>query len=900
MKKLNLLLMACAVAFMGYAQPWTITYNLEGGVTNPYGWQNESDMFNAFTADVDAIAVAGDPWMTRDEYRAMADPWLNSGEAGNAALGTKLTAANVAALDLPRWQWLRAHIHSVATAQAVQIPPFNVDGTVQGDAQWRFHTAAFLIAGHRAVGWPNSANFTVAGAIDGFQPAWQMGFVGPADYDGTEAIVLPAPFKADHTFMGWFTAPNGGGTNLTTIPAGHSGNLVLYAHFIGAMPTIEEILDTEGTINVGDVVRTRGTATHVFGQYAYIQDATGGIKIRDAGWIGFMFQVGDDVDINATVHALGTTRMLRDVTVNSAVAGTLPTPRLITLPALAANKFRLVRLEGLTVASVADRNVTLTNGFQEVQLVAQMGTMPVLAQGDLLNLVAVVTYDGTTVSLVTHPNNIQIIEVEDVPAEFNNAGQVLYEDMEDGMFSFRNRWLVTSRAPMSNFAAPHNIDGANSRGMVMRDGIIYIPSRLQGQRFIIRVDAMTGAMLPIVDFSGTDVFVRARITEDENGDPLPEEIVTFVELPFNDLKLDRAGNIIASNLVTSGDGRLQVWVIDVDNPHNSRVVINDPISDLITELDPVADRRIRIDYIAVYGDLNNSGYVMATSGNNYGNRNIIFRWVVRNGISTLDLLRGGTIEVPLSDERFNPAQTLLSSTGVIWILNSEHFLVNLRYTPPVMMNIWGEVLGAISDYQGANLDMSAMRMPNGLSVFNLRGEYFMIVPYRPASGTAAGAAPLNFRLIRLNIDNIEDMDFTHITPMWEFPTIGTGTSAALAMVGAISVHVDHGPVGAGSGTATIAIYVPGNGFGVYEFTSRNYRTGTPEVFLPSDVVNMAVEGNVVRTDKPVAQLTVFSVTGQQVVTTTNATSVTIPVSGVFLVRATTLDGQTVTQRVIIR
>ena len=50
-------------------------------------------------------------------------------------------------------------------------------------------------------------------------------------YDSRNGLVLPWLEEAGYTFLGWYTAPNGGGQFFDEIPAGSSKNYILYAHW---------------------------------------------------------------------------------------------------------------------------------------------------------------------------------------------------------------------------------------------------------------------------------------------------------------------------------------------------------------------------------------------------------------------------------------------------------------------------------------------------------------------------------------------------------------------------------------------------------------------------------------------------------------------------------------------
>ena len=174
MKKFTLLVAALAISLVTFAQG-TITYNLNGGVTNDYGWQNKGDMFASFMTDNGATGFE-----TLDYYKAQTDP------LGSPNICAKLTTCASMINDVAKWGWLKTYIQAVTAAQAADSPSA-LDETC-ASAAWRYAAGAFFIDGQRA-SWPKSADFSVAGAIEAFQPTWKGGFCGPTEYADRKSVV---------------------------------------------------------------------------------------------------------------------------------------------------------------------------------------------------------------------------------------------------------------------------------------------------------------------------------------------------------------------------------------------------------------------------------------------------------------------------------------------------------------------------------------------------------------------------------------------------------------------------------------------------------------------------------------------------------------------------------------
>ena len=190
MKKLSFLMFALAATMMLSAQTFTVTWNLDGGVTNQYGAANKSELFTACMADA-GITTLG----TLEELKASADPYTT--------ICTPLgTAQAQAILDNAKWDWLEAYIMEVQNADLTTPATQLAAGT--SSAGWRYAIAAFFLESQRT-GWPKSADFSQAGKDEAYVPAMNAAgqyYAYPAEVAAD--YVLPVPFKTGYTFLGWY------------------------------------------------------------------------------------------------------------------------------------------------------------------------------------------------------------------------------------------------------------------------------------------------------------------------------------------------------------------------------------------------------------------------------------------------------------------------------------------------------------------------------------------------------------------------------------------------------------------------------------------------------------------------------------------------------------------------
>ena len=213
MRKFYLLLV---VALLATSSAFAdITYELNGGQPNPYGWTSKEDLFNAFMADAGVTLTK-----TYNDYVGYTNPYTNvqGQEPGNQALGALLTTNNIVIpYAMPKWTWLLNYIQSVTGLGEV---------STNTTAKWRFYTAQFLLA--RGDSPAYAFDFTEAGKDEAYLPAWEYCYAFPTTV--TETTKLKKPWKENCTFAGWYTTADFSGNPITTIDANTTGTL--YAKWI--------------------------------------------------------------------------------------------------------------------------------------------------------------------------------------------------------------------------------------------------------------------------------------------------------------------------------------------------------------------------------------------------------------------------------------------------------------------------------------------------------------------------------------------------------------------------------------------------------------------------------------------------------------------------------------------
>ena len=809
MKKFTLLVAALAISLVTFAQG-TITYNLNGGVTNDYGWKNKGDMFADFMADNGATEFE-----TLEYYKAQTDP------LGSPNICAKLTTCAAMVSNAEKWGWLKTYIQAVTAAQAADSPSA-LDETC-ATAAWRYAAGAFFVDGQRA-SWPKSADFSIAGQLASFQPTWKAGFCGPAEYAEGETVVLPIPFKEGESFLGWFKEADFSGEKVTEISG--TGDVVLYAKFGEYIPTVAEV------IAMADATTTKvqGTVSFVAGNNFWIQDASAAILCygENHGLVEgeLATLAGEKVVSNGSP-------MLNNATVAAKEAGKEVGAQTLLLSAILADSVNgfasylneVVYLEGVLISKYEENNAFVTDGFNEIALYAWEGvTADKYAVGTKVSVKAVLAMNET----------LQLRGKEAWLAAAAAAGKDTYEypEVEVGgfKFNFTNNWLYSAK--LGNWADNRpNPLAEGSRSVVEKDGILYFSYRDNNtpveQPKLVRVDAKTGKMLDPVVYAN-------YIFKDKTG--------AWLFGPYTDLKLDNEGNAITSNLPTSG-GPFQIWNVDLATGEGKLIIdlATDTASWLSSQFPE--NTTIRLDRIGVYGDINGDATIMSVVSSGAD----VYYWNIEDGEWDGET---GWIKLGLG-EGVN-----VGGAPVICPIEGDYFYVDGFTTYPILFDADGNVVDAFDEaHETDNLmlgknGVARSQGHNGVTEFEVDGEYYLIIAGDNTVGSAT--APSTFVLYKFADEN---RAFKGMTQLYEFPMEGMGGVSNPQRVATSFAKPNE------EGTAVdIYAFTSENGYGSYTLYLGDY-TG---VDVENVVVNFNiwVENNTIVADAQIEGI--FTVTGQNV------------------------------------
>ncbi|MGC3978128.1 MAG: T9SS type A sorting domain-containing protein [Paludibacteraceae bacterium] len=520
--------------------------------------------------------------------------------------------------------------------------------------------------------------------------------------------------------------------------------------------------------------------------------------------------------------------------------------------------FEYIRIEGLDISSYDSNGAVLTDGTNTIPLhiTLNQSTFPV---GTKVNIKVILSSDGTNPVLVGNVSNIEA-------APLAGVDPFSYPTRTIGgkSYTLTNNWLISSK--LDNLAA-NQIHSASQmvRGMIAKDGKMYfIDSQLEQ---LTIVDGATGKKLTPIKLPAATFATCER--------PVGGLY------PLNDLKQDKAGHVLLSNGVTSNKKPFEIWKVDIATGSTTLI-----LSEALSGNPDFAEATVRFDAFGVYGDVNTNAIIMASNASAME----AYKWTITNGVA-------GTAEVVLIDA--TTAGTYLTgltnpgSAPQIFPLDENYFYLDGQATYPTLIDMDGNVLDGFYNNTAVLIDEitnpgTTMTMNvghNGLIEFELGGDYFFLIAATNTLGTPASS----FRLFKWANANKE---FSGLEAMWTFPAAGMGAMSNPYRTAVPSVKVDEA-----AGIAKLYLYTGENGYGVYEFGKLS--TGLKDNYN-NDAVKVTLAGKTLNLSEEVANVTVYSITGQLVAKADKVSSINVSTSGVLLVKATTYKGETALHKVIIK
>ena len=770
MKRFSIFFAALFVAVTSFA---AVSYELNGGVTNDDNWLTKNDMFQACMADCGVTGLA-----TLDELKASADPFTT--------ICSKLTDVT-GMLNAEKWDWLEAYIISVQNVDAAAT--VLVEGATS--AGWRYAVAAFFLESKRG-SWPVSTDFSVAGKVDAFMPAWKHGFANPTE--PTAEFVLNAPYLEGKTFDGWYAAADFSGDKVTTVNAETTGTL--YAKWVDYVSTIAEVRaladDTEA--------KTSGVVNFVSGKNVWIQDATGGILVYTSETPAC--EVGQKITVKGKKVMYGDAPELSGAVIEATEAGKLyDIVAYENLAALVADSLEhkyfatRVTVPGVTIVEYDSYNNPTVqdaagNKAKCYKMVLDPAAYPV---GCKVTVTGVAAWHYAFQFVGNAADIVRPIVGKKENYTFPARGE--------GRYSLENNWVISNVE--DNFAA--NKPGSTDyvRGMAAKDGIMYFIDRELKQ--IKRVDGKTGDMLDPIVLQGTDTLFKAA-TVDSVGNKTWADKTT---LPYNDLKFDQAGNCLIGACMTGATTcqTFFIYVVDLKTGVCTKL-----IEDVLWENPGLNEVKFRFDAFGVAGDVTKNGVIMAADANGSWN---VYRWLIEDGVAgegeQVAVLLDPAVDQSLfvNAAGFGTAPQIFpqDEVGSLFYVDGFNTLPMLFYgSPEEGAMLIDDFINVPSGTKVWNTDTISMNQGhNGLIEFQVGEEYFLLM----AATNTAGSPTSAFALYKFAD---EDRAFAGMEPLWYFPHNGLGSTTNGCRTAVPSVDV------VSDTEATLYIYANNNGYAAYTLT----------------------------------------------------------------------------------
>ncbi len=409
------------------------------------------------------------------------------------------------------------------------------------------------------------------------------------------------------------------------------------------------------------------------------------------------------------------------------------------------------------------------------------------------------------------------------PGYIVKTDDALYADA--GKYKFENVWYRT--VGNSNFSPEGN--GSNNRGIAIAGDYVYMSGRKEASSksdiYLKQYSLASGEHIRDINLSA-------------------DGKVSY--LPCNDVFSDAGGNLLIANLVL--------------NVTTTPLVLHrvDPETGELTRVAELLGEGLsggRVDHCCVYGSVDDPVfYVYAAIASN----KIIARWTVAEGKTTFEYVTVNELS-PSSKSSFGIAPRTLA-------LGPGEVIVDGGDTAPAAYDFsTGNIVNRLDDIYDL---MPDGYRSNGIKYFTLGGKHLYV--YASSDHESAGYT--------FNIISGKSATFADAGLLWKFPEGGMGKVNSTTC----SAPVDVATVDAGS--AMVAVYVPGNGLGVYRVTD-GAASGISDVSVGGkDIVSIGRDG-VVEFSSEVGCVEVYSVSGMLLARYVAVDSFRLPdTPGAYIVR----------------
>ncbi|OIP84803.1 MAG: hypothetical protein AUK44_01490 [Porphyromonadaceae bacterium CG2_30_38_12] len=449
-----------------------------------------------------------------------------------------------------------------------------------------------------------------------------------------------------------------------------------------------------------------------------------------------------------------------------------------------------------------------------------------------------------------------------------------YEQRHNGALIFKNHWLFSKNT--NNYSALNELIAASgkARGMAVKDGKMLFADRANRQ--IVVVDGQTGLKEKAVALNASLFTYLGR-----NVKNTADSIYTAGTLTHNDIKVDNAGNVLISNLITTNTERFQIFKIDLNTGNGVLVIDQANLANLF----PVATT-LRFDYFGVWGNVNSDAVIYAA--NSAASAMEVYKWNIAGGIVStptriqLDNTTLGT--------NFTGLESLGGNATIIPIDNST-FYVDGGATYPTRCNDSGSLLDGFYKQSSALNDsitvagkMWAMNTGNnGMIEFAIKNNYFALM----AASNTTGTPPSSYRLFKFSDVT---KSFAGIECLWTFPQAGMGAASNSYRTASPAVEIS-------GNIATIYVYTGENGYGKYSMELNEVPTLIDNSKEQRNEI--VIQGDEIIFKQQYLAVGVYSLSGVQLIQARNVSSLHTPLpKGIYFVVTTDSTRRKQTNKII--
>ncbi len=416
-----------------------------------------------------------------------------------------------------------------------------------------------------------------------------------------------------------------------------------------------------------------------------------------------------------------------------------------------------------------------------------------------------------------------------------------------------------------------NYSASTQRGFVHYDGKLYFTDYNFNK--LIIVDAMNADSIGIL--------------------PLPTGYKGIRTV--SGLGVDEAGNMFACNLQTTAEKEgseflVYRWEYDFDNNRYKEPTIFITYSFKDDPLYNPEDGSVRVgDGFCVHGDLvNGDGWILVPVTSNAKLYKKMMKWTVKAGAVT---------KTEFIDMKYHAAAITNNGTApFVEPYNSDLFYLDTNLGLPELYNMQGEAVSYFTGVQATG-EYGAQSPTNvganGIISFTAKGRHFVVVA---GNNHATGKnIPQNTAQLFELTDPEKGLESAKL--LYNLPDIGLGSKTN--DIFRVAPQVDL--IDADKGKVRIYIFAARNGFGAFELIIETLGTPNNGEISFGIKTNIIENGMIEFAGTNAKSAEIFSLSGQKMININNTSEINVSaLNGVYMLRATDNEGNTINQKLIIK